>query len=145
VFVLDPKLAADTFLLGDTHLSQLRLMNDTRFPWVILVPRIVGAEDVSDLSPEQRVSLIEDVAAVSTALQTLHKPTKINVGALGNIVRQLHLHVLARFEGDAAWSGPVWGVGQPVPFSDESVSSTLVQLREAMKISGVDLTEPPAD
>lgn len=110
-FTLHPRLAADTYPLGDLPLSRLLLMNDKRFPWLILVPRREEIREIIDLKPPERALLIEEIAEVSTALQTVTGCHKLNVAALGNMVPQLHIHVIARFEADTAWPGPVWGSG----------------------------------
>lgn len=110
-FALDERLAADTIEIGDLHLSRALLMNDARFPWLILVPRRERLIELIDLTVPDRAILMEEIAAASAALMALPGADKINVGALGNIVRQLHIHVVARSFCDAAWPGPVWGSG----------------------------------
>jgi diadenosine tetraphosphate (Ap4A) HIT family hydrolase len=112
-FVLDPRLAADTFEVGDLALSRVLLMNDARFLWLILAPRREELSELFQLDPADRATLIEEIAAVSAALHATPGVDKINVGALGNIARQLHVHVVGRRVGDAAWPGPVWGAGAP--------------------------------
>jgi diadenosine tetraphosphate (Ap4A) HIT family hydrolase len=111
IFTLDPRLAADTHEIGDLALCRALLMNDARYPWLILVPRRADLVEIADLDPADRAALIEEVARASEAVRKLHGVEKINVGALGNIVRQLHVHVVGRAAGDAAWPGPVWGAG----------------------------------
>jgi diadenosine tetraphosphate (Ap4A) HIT family hydrolase len=108
-FVLDPRLHADTIEITTLPLCLARLMNDRRFPWVILVPARPAASEIVDLGPADRAQLIEEIALVSGVMRDLFRPTKMNVGALGNVVAQLHLHVVARFASDDAWPGPVWG------------------------------------
>jgi diadenosine tetraphosphate (Ap4A) HIT family hydrolase len=110
-FSLDPKLAADTLVVGDFALSRVLLMNDARYTWLILVPRRAGLVELTDLDTAARATLIEEIAKVSDVLKRAPRVEKINVGALGNIVRQLHVHVVARQVGDHAWPGPVWGAG----------------------------------
>jgi diadenosine tetraphosphate (Ap4A) HIT family hydrolase len=110
-FALDPRLAADTITLGDTSLSRVLLMNDARFPWLILVPRRADLAEIVDLASSERAALMEEVAFVSAALSKYPGVEKINIGALGNIVRQLHIHIVGRSAADAAWPGPVWGFG----------------------------------
>jgi diadenosine tetraphosphate (Ap4A) HIT family hydrolase len=110
-FALDPRLAADTIAIGDLKLSRLLLMDDARYLWLILVPRHENLSELFHLGETDRAILMEEIAAVSRALIGFAGVDKINVGALGNIVRQLHIHVVARSMGDAAWPGPVWGVG----------------------------------
>ena len=108
VFVLDPRLEGDSVPVCDLGLCTVRLMNDARFPWVILVPRIAG---LIDLSEADRRTVTDEIDRVTRALSSHTSAEKMNVAALGNMVRQLHVHVIARFAGDAAWPGPIWGVG----------------------------------
>jgi len=110
-FELHPRLAQDTLAFAELDLCTVRLMNDSRFPWLILVPRRAGAREFHQLAVAERSVLMEEIAHVSAALERATGAVKINVGALGNIVAQLHVHVVARFESDAAWPGPVWGSG----------------------------------
>lgn len=117
---LDPRIAADTVGVTGLWLSELRLMNDARFPWLILVPRVADAAEIMDLDKVMRTALCEEITAVSQALVAATACDKLNVAALGNIVRQLHVHVVARFEGDAAWPGPVWGHGKAVAYAAEA-------------------------
>jgi diadenosine tetraphosphate (Ap4A) HIT family hydrolase len=110
-FVLDPRLEAATFPIGDLGLSRLLLMNDSRFLWLILAPRREGRTEIVDLETPDRAALMEEIAALSRWLRARDGTDKINIGALGNIVVQLHVHVVARRIGDAVWPGPVWGAG----------------------------------
>ena len=112
-FTLDPRLASDTAPLGSLALSRMLLMDERRFPWVILVPRRNGLVELFDLPSEDRRTLIEETAAVASALKRATGLEKINIGALGNVVRQLHVHVVARKTGDPAWPNPVWGFAPP--------------------------------
>ena len=111
----DPRLSADSTLLATLELSDLRLMNDRRFPWLILVPR-VEATEIIDLSAADRTRLLDEIVTVSTALRDVTRCYKLNVVALGNLVRQLHVHIIARFTSDAAWPKPVWGIGEAVAY-----------------------------
>ncbi len=115
----DPRLAADSMHLGYLELCEVRLMDDSRWPWLILVPQREGLTELHDLSPGDREQVAVEVAFVSQKLKTLTGALKINTGALGNIVRQLHLHVIARNEGDPNWPGPVWGHGARLPYTAE--------------------------
>jgi diadenosine tetraphosphate (Ap4A) HIT family hydrolase len=108
-FVLDERLARDTLVVGDLPLCRVLLINDSRWPWLVLVPRREGAIELTDLGVADRALLIEEAALAAGFLQAHTGAVKINIGALGNIVRQLHLHVVARNVGDPAWPGPVWG------------------------------------
>jgi diadenosine tetraphosphate (Ap4A) HIT family hydrolase len=111
-FTLHPQLAADTIELASWPLSLLLLMNDARFPWLILVPQRPALRELHDLQAGERSVLMEEIARAGRLMQTVFKAEKINTAALGNQVPQLHIHVIARFAGDAAWPNPIWGVGQ---------------------------------
>jgi diadenosine tetraphosphate (Ap4A) HIT family hydrolase len=134
-FGLDPKLAADTLSVGDLPLSRVLLMNDARYDWLILVPRRAGLVELTDLAQEERATLMEEIAAASAALRAGPDVAKINVGALGNIVRQLHVHVVARRLDDFAWPGPVWGVGAARPYAAEDAVRKLVGLRRKLGLA----------
>ena len=126
-FELDTRLAADSVLIADGPLSQIRLMNDARFPWVVLVPRVAGASEWIDLSGDQQRLLLAEINQVSRHLKQKPNVTKLNIGALGNIVPQLHIHLVGRHEGDAAWPGPVWGSG-PAQRFDPGVLAERVEI-----------------
>ena len=130
-FALDPVLARDTIPVLRLGLCQLRLMNDSRWPWLILIPQRTGAREIHDLSPLDQTLLFFEMTTVSEALQNLTGCRKINIGSLGNRVEQLHVHVIARNEGDANWPGPVWGHGEAIPYSDETRETFAATLRSA--------------
>ena len=130
-FQPDPRLAADSVLVADGPLSQLRLMDDARFPWLVLVPRVAGAEEWIDLDGAAQRQLLAEVNLAGRLLRSLGPVHKLNIGALGNIVRQLHIHVIARREGDAAWPGPVWGNGAAQRFAAEEREQRVDTLRAA--------------
>jgi diadenosine tetraphosphate (Ap4A) HIT family hydrolase len=115
-FVLHPRLAEDTLPVCDLQLSTVRLMNDARFAWLVLVPRQPDLVEIMDLAAPERALLIEEIALAADALRSVAPCDKINIGALGNLVPQFHVHVVARVDGDAAWPGPVWGSGAPKPY-----------------------------
>jgi diadenosine tetraphosphate (Ap4A) HIT family hydrolase len=121
-FELHPRLAADTHEIARLALSRLLLMNDSRWPWLILVPQRPDLREIHDLVADARVLLIEEIARAGRALQMMAKPDKINVGMLGNLVPQLHIHVVARFATDPAWPGPVWGFGTRTPYTDAALA-----------------------
>jgi diadenosine tetraphosphate (Ap4A) HIT family hydrolase len=131
-FALDPRLAADTLPIGDLELSRALLMNDARYPWLILVPRRVGVREIVDLAAQDRAILIEEIAAASAFLRRLPGVDKLNVGALGNIVAQLHVHVLGRDVGDPAWPGPVWGHSARLPYEAAAAEALIAQARAAL-------------
>ena len=134
-FVLDPKLAADSVSIANLALSDLRLMNDARFPWLLLVPRRAGAVEIIDLAKADRAALFEEITAASAALRTATGCDKLNVAALGNQVRQLHVHVVARFAGDAAWPGPVWGSGTAVAYDGAARDRLIATVKGALSPS----------
>jgi diadenosine tetraphosphate (Ap4A) HIT family hydrolase len=113
-FELHPRLAADTVPVGDLALCRLLVMRDARFAWAILVPRRAGVREVHELAPSDQALLIGEAALVAARIAGWPGITKINHGALGNLVPQLHWHVVGRAPGDAAWPGPVWGSGAAV-------------------------------
>lgn len=115
-FLLDPKLEADTIPVGDLPLSRVLLMDDARFPWLILVPRHAGLSELIDIDEAGRTTLMKEIAQASRVLKQRFGPDKLNVAALGNQVAQLHVHVIARFRSDAAWPQPVWGKGTAEPY-----------------------------
>jgi diadenosine tetraphosphate (Ap4A) HIT family hydrolase len=107
-FSLHPRLEADSIFVRDLYLSQLRLSNVKASPWLILVPRRANIREIFELEKNDRMQLMEEIAQTSKALSGLYAPDKINVAALGNQVAQLHVHIIARFTGDAAWPDPIW-------------------------------------
>ncbi|MEK1888088.1 MAG: HIT family protein [Phyllobacterium sp.] len=118
-FVLDNKLAADTYSIARLGLCDLRLMNDRRWPWLILVPQRPGICEIHELTPLDQTMLTFEAGIAAQALKAIVDCEKINTGALGNIVRQLHVHVIARNTGDPAWPGPVWGHGTREPYGEK--------------------------
>ncbi|WP_434213230.1 HIT family protein [[Pseudomonas] boreopolis] len=121
-FQLDARLAADSAFVADGPLSQVRLMDDMRFPWLVLVPRVAGASEWIDLDGGQQRLLLAEINQLSHLLRTEPGVGKLNIGALGNIVRQLHVHLVGRREGDPAWPGPVWGSGPAQRFAPEALA-----------------------
>ena len=110
-FILDPRLAADSVFIADGPLSLVRLMDDTRFPWLLLVPRVADASEWLELDGAQQRLLLAEINRAGSLIRALPDVEKLNIGALGNLVRQLHVHLVGRHAGDAAWPGPVWGSG----------------------------------
>lgn len=131
-FTLHERLANDCVVVGDLPLCRALLMNDCRFPWVILAPRREGAVEIHDLPPADRAALIEEIALVSRALKKVASAEKMNVGALGNVVAQLHIHIVGRSAFDDAWPGPVWGAGERVPYAADAAEACAAELRRAL-------------
>jgi diadenosine tetraphosphate (Ap4A) HIT family hydrolase len=124
-FALDPRLEADTIPIGDLALSCVLLLNDARFPWFVLVPRRPGATEITDLGEDDSAALLREVRVAVGVMLKLSKPDKVNFGALGNIVPQLHIHVVGRFRSDPAWPGPVWGFGTRTPYPDHAATALI--------------------
>ncbi|TXR49951.1 HIT family protein [Phyllobacterium endophyticum] len=120
VFELDSKLAADTFSIARLGLCDLRLMNDCRWPWLILVPMRPSICEIHELTPLDQTMLTFEAGIAAQALKAVTNCEKINTAAIGNIVRQLHLHVIARNSGDPGWPGPVWGFGTREPYAEKA-------------------------
>lgn len=136
-FALDPVFTRDFISLGDLPLSRVLLMNDARYTWMTLIPRRAGIVEIIDLAPEDRLLLLDEVVAVSEVLKTVATPDKLNVGALGNMVRQLHVHCIARFMSDPAWPGPVWGHSPAVPYPPHLAGVTADKLVAALRARGM--------
>lgn len=131
-FTLDPRLAADSLAVKSLALSDLRLMNDARFPWLLLVPRRAGAAEIIDLDKPDRATLFEEITAASAALREATGCEKLNVAALGNAVRQLHVHVVGRFHADPAWPQPVWGHGAAIAYEPGARDRLLAAIAAAL-------------
>jgi diadenosine tetraphosphate (Ap4A) HIT family hydrolase len=131
-FTLHPTLDRDTVEITRLPLCRVLLMKDRRFPWLILVPERKTVREIYELPPEDRRQLIEEIAVVSEVLERLFRPAKLNLGALGNIVPQLHVHVVARFVTDPAWPGPVWGSGPAVPYTKTELEEARERLAAAL-------------
>ncbi|TVS15496.1 MAG: HIT domain-containing protein [Gammaproteobacteria bacterium] len=131
-FALHPRLAADTMQIGELPLSRLLLMNDARFPWCILVPRRQGLRELHELDAGESAELFTEIRRLSVLLLALGNVDKLNVGALGNRVPQLHVHVIARRAGDAAWPDPVWGRGAAQPYTAATVQALLTELQAGL-------------
>lgn len=134
-FALDPRLSADTREIGDLALSRALLMNDARYPWIILVPRRAGLTEITDLDAAGRAVWMEEMARAAQILRALPEVEKINLGALGNVVRQLHGHVVGRRAGDAAWPGPVWGAGPALAYDAAQLEDRLGWLRNSFGLT----------
>ena len=140
-FQLDPRLAADTFLVGETPLSQVLLMNDARYPWLILVPRRSDVTEPFELSEADQAQLWQESMRLGGAMKAHFAADKLNIAALGNQGAQLHVHHIVRFHVDAAWPGPVWGVGSAVAYEEAAAERLMQDLRSVLQ-QPLALTEP---
>ncbi len=124
-FALHPQLAQDTVAIGEFELCSLLLNKDANYPWLVLVPRRPGLIEIIDLDAAAQAALTAEIAAVSHALKAITQCDKLNVAALGNMVPQLHVHVIARRKSDAAWPRPVWGVAPAIAYSDNELRTLI--------------------
>lgn len=131
-FALHPRLAADTFAVADLSLSRVLLMNDNRFPWLVLVPRLPNAREIIDLAPANRLLLAEEIDRAAAALRELYPTDKLNIGAIGNIVEQLHVHIVARQKIDLAWPGVVWGFGTAIPYAAADAQTHIAGFQDVL-------------
>lgn len=142
-FEPDARLVEDTYPVTELPLCQLRLMNDTRYPWLVLVPRRPGASEIFDLDEAEQQQLWREGTALGRALKAFMGGDKLNIATLGNVVTQLHLHVIVRRHDDAAWPGPVWGQGEAIPYDLDA----LAEMRDRLlaEVEGLDLepAQPP--
>ena len=135
---IDPAFLATSEPLGELGLCHARLQADARFPWIVLIPRLEGAREIEDLDEAQRAQLMAEVVAAGRAVRAIGEViavpvAKLNVGQLGNVTPQLHIHVVGRRPGDRAWPGPVWGHGEAVAYAPEVMAAALVAGRETLK------------
>ncbi|MBK8973596.1 MAG: HIT domain-containing protein [Hahellaceae bacterium] len=133
MFELHPRLAADCIPLLDWPLSKVLLMNDSRFPWLILVPAREQVRELYELTPVDQQQFLRESVVLGKTLMALYQGHKLNVAALGNMVPQLHIHHIVRFETDACWPSPVWGQGRAEPYSTEAAQSCKVRLISALQ------------
>ncbi|PNS07998.1 HIT domain-containing protein [Solilutibacter silvestris] len=133
-FILHPQLAADTHLVAPLQLCDVLLMNDANYPWLILVPRVANASELLDLDDADRTRLRHEIDSTSQALRDIFQPDKLNIAALGNMVNQLHVHVIARFRDDAAWPKPVWGAQPSRPYAPQELDERISALRDALPL-----------
>ena len=132
MFKLNERLANDTVLIRPLTLCQVLCMNNQVWPWLILVPARPDVTELHHLSAPDRALLMEEVVQVSTTLETLFRPDKLNVAAIGNVVPQLHVHVVARRRDDPAWPNPVWGSGIGEPYAPHELDAQVKRLRDAL-------------
>ena len=129
-WTLHPQLERDTASIGDLQLSRVLIINDANYPWLLLVPRRPGVVELIDLDDVEQAQMMTEVTRVARALRTVTNCDKLNIAALGNVVPQLHVHVIARFRSDAAWPKPVWGAAAPRPYDREELHNFGQPLRK---------------
>ena len=129
LFQLHPQLAADCIALGRFDLCRLLLMNDSQYPWFILVPEIADIREIFQLSKDQRGLLQEESCFLAKQMSQLFNADKMNIAAIGNLVPQLHIHHVARYRNDKAWPAPIWGKFSPVPYTSGQLEERLNQVK----------------
>jgi diadenosine tetraphosphate (Ap4A) HIT family hydrolase len=134
-FSIDPRLTAESFPLGELSLCEVLLYDDSRFPWLVLVPQKENLVEIVDLGDHERIALMDDITDACRALKEITNCHKLNVAALGNQVRLLHVHIIARFENDAAWAGPVWGKGARVSYAEKTRDDLTKKLQDALDLA----------
>jgi diadenosine tetraphosphate (Ap4A) HIT family hydrolase len=130
---LHPQLQADSVPVVMLSLCEVRLQTDANFPWLVLVPQREDAREIHRLSEADQQTLMREISFVSTRFEALTVAEKINVAALGNMVPQLHIHIIARFKGDPAWPGPIWGIVERKPYEPKALELLVSKLKEALK------------
>lgn len=133
MFQLHPQLAADTVPVATWPLCEVLLLNDSNYPWLVLVPARAGLRDFDDLAADDLTRATAEIARASKALKALFAPDKINMAALGNMVPQLHIHVIARYAHDPAWPQPVWGAVPANPYAPGELDARVAVLRDAFE------------
>lgn len=128
-FDLNPRLEGDSLPVADLPLCAVRLMKDANYPWLLLIPRQADLVEITDLTQPNRLQLMDEIAACADALKAVTACDKINIGALGNVVSQLHVHVIARFRSDAAWPNPVWGAAPARTYEPAELTALTERLR----------------
>ena len=132
MFTLHTQLAKDCIILGDLPLCRVLLMNDANYPWLVLVPRREAVVELFELSRLDQQQLLDEIAQVSSALAGYFRADKMNVAALGNIVPQLHVHIIARYRGDVAWPKPVWGAVAAQPYKEDALRNRVVEIKKLL-------------
>ncbi len=127
-FAVHPQLAKDSAVVGDLQLSRVLLMNNVRFPWLLLVPRLPGIREFVDLPDREQAVMWSEMLAVSRLVTSLYRPDKLNTCAIGNMVPQLHVHIIARYQADEAWPKPVFGFAPPVPYQPDVLKSEIARI-----------------
>jgi len=133
-FQLHPRLKQDCIAIGRFELCQLLMMNDRQYPWFILVPERVGMQEIYQLSKTERQLLTEESSYLAENMAALYQADKMNIAAIGNIVPQLHIHHIARYQTDKAWPAPVWGKFDAVPYTERQIADNVARIKDQLKM-----------
>ena len=127
---LDPRLEADSTFVIDLQLCQVRLHHNAAFPWILLIPKLEGIVELLELNPSEQHSLMQEIILASQVMRNLFQPTKLNIANLGNIVPQLHIHIVARYKNDKAWPDPIWNSGVNTSYDPKAQLERMTQLKK---------------
>lgn len=141
MFELDERLQQDTCQLAELPLCRVLLMNDARYPWLILVPRVADVSEVFELDETQQQQLWDEIRLLAKAMRKVFAADKMNIATLGNVVSQLHMHLVVRMNGDASWPAPVWGNGTAVPYNESAIDEVRKQMLQALEASGLEVQQ----
>jgi len=133
-FQLHPRLKEDCITIGRLDLCQLLMMNDSQYPWFILVPEKPDIKEIYQLSKPERLTLIEESSYLAENLAALYKADKMNIAAIGNLVPQLHIHHIVRYQTDKAWPGSIWGKYDAIPYTPQQIADNIARVKEQLKI-----------
>ena len=144
MFELHPKLFSDTIVVGDFPLCRLLLMNDSNYPWFILVPVRVDVKEIFEMAKADQLQLLRESSHLSETMYRVFQADKMNVAALGNMVPQLHIHHVARYKTDPAWPKPVWGMHEPIPYTNRALRETCANMVDHLEDFAVHKDSPIA-
>ena len=137
-FQLHPRLEQDSIAIGHFNLTELRLINDSQYPWFILIPKRPNISEIYQLSETDQQLLQRESSLLAKTLAELYKADKMNIAAIGNMVPQLHIHHIVRYKTDIAWPAPVWGKFDSVPYTEQQIEKTATQLKNRLKEQLID-------
>ena len=127
---LDPRIESDSTYILDLELCEVRLNHNAAFPWILLIPKDEGISEIIDLAPSNQPLLMSEIVLASQVMQRLFQPTKLNIASLGNIVPQLHVHIVARYDTDKAWPHPIWNSGINLAYNPKGKRTRIAQLKD---------------
>ncbi|WP_432740487.1 HIT family protein [Methylobacter sp. G7] len=133
-FQLHPRLEQDCIVIGRFELCRLLMMNDSQYPWFILVPERAGLQEIYQLNKTERELLTEESSYLAETLANLYQADKMNIAAIGNLVPQLHIHHIVRYQTDKAWPAPVWGKFAAEPYTEQQIADTLARVKDQLKM-----------
>jgi len=133
-FQLHPRLKQDCIVIGRLDLCQLLMMNDSQYPWFILVPEKADIKEIYQLSKPERLTLTEESSYLAENLATLYHADKMNIAAIGNLVTQLHIHHIVRYQDDKAWPAPIWGKFDAIPYTQQQITDIIARVKEQLKL-----------